>query len=152
MRRLLLVAVSLLVATSFAGEKLLGTIVVTDGGTASNRTTGWTAYACPSNVNGGCFGIGSPTIISVQCDQDCLVCTDMAGCDAGTGVKLGAQQLLPTSTGQAVYLSGRAYNSDGGTTGTLVSYTGGWVSVAPWSTDGGGSTVYARVYQRNGQE
>ncbi len=84
MRKVLGVALMLIPLLAWAGDKLIGTVIVTDAGTASNRTTGYTAYACPANVNGGCFLVGSPTILDVQCDEDCLVCTDLAGCDAGS--------------------------------------------------------------------
>lgn len=141
------------ITPAWAGDKLIGTILVTDGGTASNRTTGYTAYACPSNVNGGCFEVGVNNIIDVQCVEDCFVCLDMSGCDAGTGVALGAGMLLPESTASiAITNTGKAYNSDGGSAGHSVTYTGGWISVSPWNTDAGGTTVHAKVFQRNGRE
>ncbi len=146
MRKFLLLSTLWALAAS-GGEKPLGIIIVTDAGTQSNRTTGYTAYATAT-----AFSIGPQSKISVQCDQDCYVCTDAAGCDAGTGVNLGAGMLLPTSIGTSVCLTGKSYNSDGGTAGNPVTYCGGWLSVAPWNTDGGGTTAVAHVFSRSGLE
>jgi hypothetical protein len=135
-------------ALAFAGEVLLGTLIVSDGGTVSNRTTGWTAYACPSNTTGGCFVVQPLSKVSIQCNQAAYVITDLAGADAGTGVRLDADQFFQTSVNTNKTLTGHAYNSDGGTAGHAVTYTGGWVAAAPQS----GASLSCRVWSRKGDE
>ncbi len=149
MRRLVLLAVCFATA-AWAGEKLLGKIVVTDAGTQSNRTTGATAYAWA-----GAFAVAPLSKISIQCDQDSYVGTDVATCSSSTCLRIAAGQLLPTSLGSAVTLTGKGYNSDGGVTSAgapVVTYTGGWVAVAPWNTDGGGTSSTCYVFSRAGTE
>lgn len=145
MRRLIFAAAVCVATVVFAGEKLLGTITVTDAGTASNRTTGYRAYATTES-----FVIAPPSKISIQCDQDSMVGTDVSGCDAGTCVRLAANQLLPTSVDTVRNLSGCAWNSDGGTGCVNVTYSGGWVAVSV-TTDAGNVAV-CRVFSRSGME
>jgi hypothetical protein len=134
-------------ATAFAGESLLGTIIVTDAGTSTNRTTGWGAYA-----GTGSFVVKPLTKISIQCDQASLVLTDVAGVDAGTGIRVAADQAFPTSVNTNKNLTGYSFNSDGGVAAAnrnAVTYNGGWVAVAPIT---GNSISYCRVYSRKGDE
>ncbi len=134
---------------AWAGETLMGTINVTDGGTATNRTTGYVAYACPANATGGCFEIGTNNKITVQCDQACFIGANVSGCDAGQCLKVAADEKFPTSvSSQALTLTGRAFNSDGGTAGVAVTYTGGWFAASPVS----GAACVCKVFLRSGTE
>ncbi len=144
MRRLILAAAVCVATVAFGGERLIGRLLSVDGGTVSNRTTGWGAY-----TGGGTFVIAPPSKISIQCDQAAYICTDASGCDAGTGAKVATDQLLPTSVDTSRNLSGAAYNSDGGTTGVTVTYSGGWVSCSP---DIGGQVCACKVFSRSGNE
>lgn len=133
--RNLVLAACLAASAAWAGEVLLGTLKVTDGGTVANRTT-QTPFLVPANA-----------LLSIQCDVDSYVMTDVANCDAGTCVKLGAGMLLPTSVNSSKTLTGYASNPDGGAA-LAVTYTGGWVASAPAS----GATSTCRVFSRTGQE
>lgn len=133
--RNLVLAATLTATAAWAGEVLLGTLKVTDGGTVANRTTG-TPFLVPSNA-----------LLSIQCNEDSYVLTDAAGVDAGTGIKLSAGMLLPTSVNSSKTLTGYASNPDGGAA-VAVTYTGGWVASAPAS----GATSTCRVFSRSGQE
>lgn len=149
MRKLALLTVCVVLAGWCVGSAraeypLLGTIVVTDGGTASNRTTGYAAYAC-----GGCFTLNSLDKITVQTDEGCYVCNGLAGCDAGTGVYIAANEKYSDAMNANSTQTGKAYNSDGGTAGVSVTYTGGWYSVAPPL---GGSSCHAKFRLRSGKE
>lgn len=148
------VCVSLLGVAPFfgvalAGEKLIGTLIVSDGGTVTNRTSGYTNYACPANTTGGCFllPVGVSAYISVQCDQASYVLTDVAGCDAGQCLKLAADQLLTTSVNTVKNLSAYVINSDGGAA-LAITYNGGWIASAPVS----GASSVCRVFDRRGNE
>lgn len=136
--RKLFVVLALVVSAVALAETWIGTIIVNDGGTASNRTTG-TPFAVPPS---------SP--ISIQPDQDCYVCTDLGGCDAGVGVAISAGQLFPTATGPIVSHTGLATNPDGGAA-LLVAFTGNFVAVTAHNSDGG-YTCASKVFSRNGKE
>lgn len=125
-----------------AGEILLGKMVVIDAGTTTNRCTGWSGYS-----GGGAFTINPKSLISIQCDAAAYVLTDVAGCDAGTCVAVQAGQFFTTSVNASKTLLCKAYNSDGGTAGHAVTYTGGWVAMAPAAAS---ATCF--VYERNGGE
>lgn len=135
MKRTLVLIAALAAIVCYAGEIRLGTIVVTDGGTATNRTTG-TTFVVPTNSK-----------ISIHTDEACFVGVGVSGCDAGMCIPLTANQLFPTSTNAAKTLTGCAYNVDAGC--TAVTYTGGWVAVSPPS---GGANCHGYVYARTGQE
>ncbi len=136
-----------LVATSaFAGEILLGTLVVTDAGSVTNRTVG--------NINSGAgqFVVAPLSKITVQCDQAGLVLTDVAGCDAGNCIRVAADEKFATSINTSKKLSARAWNWDGGAQGSaepVVTYTGGWIAAA---APAGQAVLYCRVYSRTGTE
>lgn len=130
------VAVLALIGLSaWAGETLLGTIVVSDGGTASNRTTGTTFVVSPLSK------------ISIQCDQAGFVLTDVPGCDAGKCVEVASKQFFATSVNTNKTFTSCAYNADAGC--TAVTYTGGYVAAAPAS---GAASMVCRVFSRNGLE
>ncbi len=149
----ILVGLLLLGAVAVHAEDWIGTIIVTDGGTSSNRTTGYT------NSNYGistkAFSVPAPNgKISIQCDEDAWVCTNRAGCDAGVGVAITAGQLFPTTTVAQSTQSGQSMNPDAGVgqaSGFTVTYYGGHVSIAPNNTDAG-CTAVCRVYTRSGNE
>lgn len=105
---------------------VLGTIVVTDGGTGSNRCT-----ATP-------FVIGANTRFTVQCDQAASIASGATGCDAGTCLTITAGEKFPTSVGAAQSLT-----CNGSTT-----HYGGWLAVAPVS----GATLTCKVAPRLGTE
>lgn len=151
MPRLLLLAaaVAALAMPAHAGEQLIGRIVVSDGGTATNRTTNWAAYTCArfTEASGGCFEYSGK--ITIQTDEGCYVGTDRAGCDAGTCMKLAVDEKLPTSCSTPKNLTGKAFNSDAGTAGHEVTYYGCWVAVSPPI---GGATCNAKIFSRTGTE
>lgn len=121
-----------------------GTIAVTDGGTASNRTTGFRGYASTET-----FVVSPLAKITIQCDQDAYVGTDVAGCDAGQCLELTAGTMFPTQVNGSQTLTGHAWNSDGGGAGHAVAYSGGWVAIAPVT---GASTAVCKVFARSGLE
>ena len=126
MRKLALLTVCLTLPV-WAGETLLGTISVPDGGTASNRCT-----AVP-------FVIPTSQKITIQCNADSYVGVDVPGCDGGTCLKVLADQILPTSV-STVTKSCHAIN------GGVTTYTGSHVAMST-------ATVGAcRVYKRSGTE
>ncbi len=141
-------------ASAWGGENpLLGTIVTpADGGTATNRSM------CASNTSGastGCGSLASFTIgglakLTVQCDEACLIATDVSGVDAGTGLALTAAQIFPTSTNASKALTVNAVNADAGAPIAVLasSYWGGWVAVAPV----GATVCHCRVFARAGTE
>jgi len=128
-------ALAFVATTAWAGEVLLGTLRVADGGTTANRTTA-TPFVVPSNA-----------LLSIQCDQASYVMTDVATCDAGVCVYLGANMLLPTKVNGSKTYSYPATNPDGGAAITT-SYSGGWVASSP----GSGATSVCKVFSRTGQE
>ena len=147
MRKLALLAVCV-AGPALAGETLLGTLISSDGGVVTNRTTGYTAYACPANTSGGCFVVTPQTKITVQCNQAAYFLTDSASASSTTGLRLSADQMFPSSINTNKTLTAGAYNSDGGSAGVAVTYTGGWVSAQPQS----GASLTCRVYSRSGTE
>lgn len=125
-----------------ATSPLLGKLVVSDAGTTTNRCTGWAAYA-----GGGAFVVPPLAKISVQCDSAAYFLTDVAGCDAGNCVKLAADQFFTSTINGSKTLTCYAFNSDAGIIGVPVTYTGGWVSMAPV-----GASATCRVWSRKGDE
>lgn len=135
MNRTLVLIAALVAGAVWAGETLLGTIVVSDGGTASNRTTGTTFIVAPL------------TKISVQCDQAGFVLNDVPGCDAGTCIEVASKQFFTSSINASKTYTSCAYNADAGC--TSVTYTGGWIAAAPASA---AASMVCRVFSRNGGE
>lgn len=128
-----------------AGERYLGRILVSDGGTVSNATTGYGSAGCANigqGQGGNCdkaFDVPTSAKLTFQCDEACVVSANTCGTDAGTGLTNAASEKFPTSTGAAVKCS----LPDGG------SYTGGVVSVSPAV---GAASARMRVFERSGTE
>lgn len=140
--RKLLAVLALLATSAWAGEQLLGVILVSDGGTANNASTGYGSAGCV--VGGACyqaFRVPAPSPLSVQCDQAASVVVNKALADAGEGIQVGALQFLTTST--AVTPCRVALLPDGG------SYVGGCVAIAPAA---GAASATCRVWSRQGNE
>ena len=137
MRHLLLVAIVACVVppAALAGERLLGTLTVSDGGTIANRTTGTTFIVPPLEK------------ITVQCDEASWFLTDVATCSATTCLRIAALEKLPTSVNASKALTGYSYNADAGP-GIAVTYTGGWVASMPVS----GATSTCQVFSVKGDE
>lgn len=110
-----------------AGEMLLGTIYVPDGGSATNRCT-----ATP-------FVIPPSSRITVQCSAESYVGTNVGGCDGGTCLKITADAIFPTSVGNVV---AKCTAINGGAT----TYTGGHLAMST------ATVSYCRVYSRSGTE
>lgn len=146
MRNFVLLA-ALLAVSAFAGDRLLGVILVTDGGTASNATTGYGSAGCASSAGGGwggacaqSFAIGPNLLIDVQCkDQGAKFAANRSTVDAGDGITLAADQLFTTSVGQAILVS----LPDGGT------YTGASVAISPLA---GSARAECNINERKGNE
>ena len=115
---------------------LLGIILVSDGGTVSNVTTGYGSAASSSGAQA--FIIPTSSKLTIQCDSAAYVETADCGADGGRAMRLTADQLFPTSTGAAL----TCRRADAG------SYTGGVVAVMP----SGGATVKCWVRPRLGTE
>lgn len=163
MRKLL--SVCLVASTAFAGDRLLGVLLVTDGGTVNNATTGYGSAGCSRQQDimgaGACaqaFPIGTSALLSIQCkDQAAVFAANSSTVDAGTGVKLAADQFLTTSTGSSA-ITVWGLNPDGGSINTHGlpngmpdggSYTGGVVSIAPIA---GATRAECNVNERAGNE
>jgi hypothetical protein len=113
--------------SAFAGEKLLGSIVVTDGGPQTNRCT-----AVP-------FVIPPSAKITAQCDHESYVGTNVGGCDGGTCLLVAAQEKFPTSV---TTVTAKCANA----VGTVTTYTGSHFAMST-------ATVgICRVYERSGTE
>lgn len=147
--------VTLLAFSAWAGETLLGVIVVTDGGTGTNKTAGATAAAPTTFINGtrcnAGFDIGPNAKLTVQTDEGCFVGANVTGCDAGQCLSLAANEKFPTSVGPNISMTGSAWNWDGGSQSTpcvVTAYTG-WIAVSPPL---GGAACHAKVFQRSGTE
>lgn len=151
-----LVAVAVLIAFSaFAGDRLLGVILVTDGGTVSNATTGYGSAGCSHEYDpygaqacAQSFRIGTNLKLTVQCkDQGAKFAANRSTTDAGEGITLAADQFFPTSVGAAIIVppgtAAIAGLLDAGT------YVGGVVSISPLA---GNSRAECNVFQPNGNE
>lgn len=149
-----------LVATAaWAGEKLLGIIVVTDGGSGTNYSSGGTANvdgvltSNPLNLVNGTrcntgFEIGAPgTLITIQTDEGCFCGVDVVGCDAGQCLKLAADEKFPTSVKRKITFADPSWNWDGGSaapaSACAASHTGTRLACAPPI---GGAACHARVF------
>ncbi len=149
MRKLALLCV-LMATAAWAGETLVGVIVITDGGTGTNYSAGATAAApttfiSSTKCNVG-FEIGAPSsFITVQTDEGCFVGVDVVGCDAGQCLKLAADEKFPTSVKKKITFSDPSWNWDGGSQATpcTASHAGTRVAVAP---PVGGTACHAKVF------
>ncbi len=148
MKRLGLAALALWATSAWAGETLVGTLKVYDGGVVTNRTNGYVAYACPANATGGCFVLTPKSKITVQCDDAAAFLTDVATVTVSSGLVLNPLEKFSTSINTNKNLTAGANNSDGGTVGISVTYNGGWVAMA--SSDGGNRVC--KVFSTNGTE
>lgn len=158
-----LAALSMLLAMSaWAGDRLLGVLLVTDGGTVSNATTGYLAAGCDTqtgpNGAGACpqaFPIGTNVLLSVQCkDQGALFKANAFTVDAGDGIRLAADQFFLSSTGSQSIIVGPRLWADAGvrTYGGVPDggvYVGGVVAIAPLS---GAARAECNIYQPSGTE
>ncbi len=148
MRKLALLVVCV-GSAAFAGEVLIGTLIVTDGGQTTNRTVG------RLNATGTALQTFEVPLakITIQCDQASQCLTDVQGCDAGVCMRLAADEKFPTSVNTAKTFTAKAWTWDGGSqalaSNPTVTYTGGWVSCGPVT---GGEVSYCRVYSRTGNE
>lgn len=136
------------VSVAHAGEKYLGSLVVSDGGTVANPCSGWGAY----KGDAGAFGLPSLALVTIQCDGIAYVLTDVAGCDAGRCVYLAANTPFPTSVNGAKSLACKAFASDGGVAGHAVTYSGGWLAMSPDYAAGASTVTTCKVFDRSGKE
>lgn len=161
MRNLALL-VALLAVSAWAGDELLGVILVTDGGTVSNATTGYGSPGCSKQTDpegaGACaqaFPIGTGMLLSIQCkDQGALVRVNRFKVDAGDGARLATDQWFQTSTGTQAVSVGPLLWGDGGTrTASGMpdggTYLGGVVAIAPLP---GLTRAECNINNRNGNE
>ncbi len=151
----------------WAGELYLGTIFVTDGGTANNANTTVTDAGRDGDggliIDGGVYATRyvsaafaipvNPGKITLQeQNRASFVGVQVPACDAGRCLSLAAAEKFPTSTGAAITVVYSAASQnllyDAGINYTSITYTGGVVSVAPVS----GCCVAVDVYSRNGAE
>ena len=161
MRKSLIVALlAVLLSPAYAGERLLGTMLVSDGGSVNNATTGYGAAGCASQSSlggaGSCpqaFRIGASMLLSVQCVSAAILKVNWYVADAGDGVKLAADQFFTTSTGSGAVVVPSLTLPDGG--GRIVggmpdggSYVGGVVAIYPVD----GVRAECRVFERHGGE
>lgn len=122
--------VLLLAFTAWAGEHYIGRIVVSDGGTVNNATTGYDSPGCAySTTPGGpacsaasAFPIGVNTKLTLRCSEACCVSLDRSSTDGGICLEVAAGEKFPTSTQTTGVVSALP---DGGTyVGGLVAITG----------------------------
>lgn len=141
---------------ALAGDKLLGVILVSDGGTVSNATTGYGSAGCSHQTDpqgaGACFQafpIGSSTLISIQCqDNSAMVVVNKSTTDAGEGILVSANQFLMSSTAVTpLTIRPLASNNSGMPDGGI--YTGGVVAIAPIA---GAAGARCKVFSRQGNE
>lgn len=119
-----------------AGEMPLGRIVVSDGGTATNRCNGTTA-----------FDIGNNLKLTVQCNAAAYIQTNDTTAPSTTALSIAADEKFPTSVGAQT--SKTCYGvllSDAGVNPTT-SFNG-HLAVAPVS----GASLTCKVFQRTGTE
>lgn len=143
--------ITLSLSDAQAGERRLGTMIVSDAGTVNNATTGYGSAGCAGTDDGvpgettpgSCdqaFRIPTSAKITVQCDDAAFVAANARGVDAGTGMSVAIAEKLPTSTRPG---NVKVALPDGGT------YYGGVVSIAPAV---GSVSARCRVYERDGRE
>lgn len=115
---------------------LLGIILVSDGGSVSNVTTGYGSAASSSGAQA--FIVPTSSKLTVQCDSAVYLETADCLADGGRALRITADQIFPTSTGAAI----TCRRADAGV------YTGGVVAVMP----SGGATAKCWVRPRLGTE
>ena len=138
---------------AWAGEDLIGVILVSDGGSVNNATSGYGSAGCatgpagdrPSpNGAGACaqsFRLPTNAPLSIQCNTAAVIKTNAPQADAGDGVRVAIDQFFTTSTRvQGVNVG---VTPDGGT------YTGGVVAIAPIA---GAASAECKVFGRTGAE
>ncbi len=160
--RFLAVFVVILSVASALADPYLGTITVSDGGTANNinttcldagrRSDGGIASdgGVTDFLYAGCgFDIAPGTILTVQCRGDTHVNTDVSTCAMYTCPKIYAEQWLtmPVSRSQRGYSFTR-YDGTLAANGTTlnsatVNYSNGLVSIIPAD---GGTTASCSIY------
>ena len=139
---------ALLATAAWAGEDLMGVILVSDAGSVNNATTGYGSAGCATRASvngaGACaqsFRIPTSALISIQCNTAAMVKVNRPAADAGDGIRVAVDQFLTSSTafgGVRVSLT-----PDGGT------YAGGMVSIAPVA---GAAQAECKVFDRSGVE
>lgn len=121
---------------------MVGVLQVSDAGTVSNWSTG-----VPFELG------GSGTLLSVQCDNDCAICTDTDGCDAGNGVHLPTPQMFETSISNTIVRSicSTQTNPDAGAVldAGCIDRGSGILSVAPLA---GSANCLCHCWPRRGNE
>jgi hypothetical protein len=143
--------ITLSLSDAQAGERRLGTMIVSDAGTVNNATTGYGSAGCAGTDDGvpgettpgSCdqaFRIPTSAKITVQCDDAAIIGVNVRGVDAGTGMPVIANEKFPSSTRAG---NVKAPLPDAGT------YYGGVVSIAPAV---GAASARCRVYERDGRE
>ncbi len=156
------------IPSAWAGELYLGTIYVTDGGTANNANTTVTDAGRDGDggliIDGGVYATRhvsaafaipvNPGKITLQeQNRASFVGVQVPACDAGRCLSLAVAEKFPTSTGSAITVVYSAASQnllyDAGVNYTSITYTGGVVSVAPAV---GACCVAVDVYSRNGAE
>lgn len=143
--------VLLTLSLAYAGEgpngRPLGIILASDAGTANNFNTGYLTAGCSTTI-GTCdqaFKIPTAALISVQCDQSAFVAVNNCYVDAGSGVKVAADQFFTSSTApQSIKCPAKGDRTDDGG-----SFLGGVVSIAPAV---GNSLARCKVFARQGNE
>ncbi len=158
MRKSILGVLLLAASVAWAGETFLGTILVSDGGSVSNATTGYGSAGC--GTGGACaqaFRVPTATPISIQAITACTVVVNSSFADAGNGVQLTAGQFFTSSTATTP-VTVWPINPDGGTINSHGqwggvpdggTYTGGIVSIAPAA---GAASAQVTVFSRLGNE
>ena len=126
-----------LTPVAWAGERYLGSLLASDGGTVCNATTGY-----DSQTFARAFRVPTSALLSVQCNHSCSIGVNVRGVDAGNGVHVVADQFFTTSTPSGAFTHSGL--PDGG------SYSGGAVCVAPTSV--AAEVCMCRVWDRNGEE
>ncbi len=151
MRKLTAVLV-LLASAAWGGDRLLGVILASDGGTVNNANTGYGSAGCVDDLYGAAacpkaFAIAEFQFIDVQCRQDTIVRVNAPHADAGNGMLISAGQIFPSSTGKAISVRAAASMAgglpDGGSTVTAL------VSIQPVP---GASVSECAINGRNGNE
>jgi hypothetical protein len=136
---LLAVSLTLFAPLVYAGEpNAIGCMVVSDGGSVNNATTG---YASATGGPAAAFDLGGPILITLQCmTGPCSVAVGVNATDAGRGLYLGAKEKITSSIGAQVP---NVPLPDGGT------YRGGLVALAAGE---GASSARLCVFPRTGNE
>lgn len=134
------VALCLIAASAFAGERLLGVIyATTTKSNASANPDGGSAWLDGTLTQP--FLIHSRTLISLQCNADFWVATDSTSATAANGVYVPTNVLFPTSVGE----NKATLSTDAG-----VKSSTAVVSILPVYNDAGYN--FCKVFERAGNE